>query len=61
VSEPTGSDSCVMTLIPMIIYTNFVYLYVNIDAFRNLNTCEITGGRDGEREFRKVLTTTTRL
>jgi len=28
--------------------TKFVYLYVQIDTFRNLNICEVTGGRDRE-------------
>lgn len=61
VSEPTGSDSCIMTLIPMIIYAKFVYLYVQIDTFRNLNIYRVTGGRNREYYFRRVLWATARL
>jgi hypothetical protein len=48
VSEPTGRDSCIMTLIPMIVYTKFVYLYLQIDTSKNLSICRVTGGRNRE-------------
>ena len=43
VSEPTASDCCIMTLIPMIIYTEFVNLYVQTDMLKNFSICRVIG------------------